>query len=276
MTTDRPVAIVLGITADIGRELALRLIADGWFVIGLGRELDRVAGVFDDGNCQLLRCDLTVPAEVDAAAAAIISERRPWSLFVSSAGTMEPIGPFFTTRFDEFEQSFSINLFGQLRLLHGVWNGRDLSRPADVMLMAGGGTNNPVPNFTAYTIAKIALIKICEQIHAETDDINAFIIGPGYTRTRIHEQTLQAGERAGQGYARTRDFIEDESLPGTSFEDIYQHMQWCRRHGRPVAGGRNFSTVHDPWRGDSDAFADSLADDPDLYRLRRHPFMPAR
>lgn len=246
-------AVVLGITADIGRGLAERLLVDGWEVTGLGRDLSRAEGI----GARLVPCDVTDPVNVREAATRV----GAWDLFVSSVGTMEPIGPFFDLDFDAWERSIIINSTAQLRVLHAIWPRRG-ARP-DVMLMAGGGTNNPFPNYSAYCAAKILLIKMCELIDDEVPEANAFIIGPGFTRTRIHDETLRAGASAGDGLAKTRAFLETE---GTSLDDIYAHMRWCMAN-RDAASGRNFSTVHDPWR--EDGLAARLAGDADAFRLRR-------
>ena len=87
--------------------------------------------------------------------------------------------------------------------------------------------------------------------------------------TRIHEETLNAGERAGSGLEKTKAFL---GTAGTSMDDIYEHLQWCRSQGKSVSGGRNFSTVHDPWRGGGKDLNALLRNDRDAFRLRRaHP-----
>lgn len=230
-------AIILGTSSDIGRALGDRLTADGWLVIGISLR-------------NLVRVD-----RVDS-----------WDLFISAVGTQNPIGPFFDVDFKTWAQSIEVNFTAQLRVLHSIWQFRSQDA-VDIMFFAGGGTNQAFVNYSAYAVAKIALIKMCEQIHAETKEVNAFVIGPGYTKTRIHEETLRAGPTAaGANYART---VQQLETPGTSMDDIYQHMRWCMAAGRAVAGGRNFSTVHDPWRNGGEALAYSLRNDPDRYRLRR-------
>lgn len=258
-----PTAIILGITADIGKAIAERLLADGWSVIGLGRDLSRAGNL---KGAKLLACDLSDHKAVNTAAAIIGRMGIRWNLFVSSVGSMAPIGKFFELDFDEWEQSVTINSTAQLRALHRLWPQR--AEEIDIMLLAGGGTNNAFTNYSAYCVSKIMLIKMCELIDDEEAKANAFIIGPGFTRTRIHDETLQAGAAAGDGLAKTRDFLESHN--GTSFDDIYDHMRWCMANGRETAGGRNFSTVHDPWRTDS-AFARALVGDPNALRLRRTP-----
>lgn len=259
-------AFVLGITADIGRGIAVRLLADGWRVAGAGRDLERLCDLAGRPGLSLHPCDVADRESV-AALAEDIAKQPPWELFVSAVGTMEPIGRFFDLDFDDWERSVRINSTGQLRVLHALWPHRHRGKVAHVMLMAGGGTNNPFRNYSAYSVSKIALIKMCELIDDEAPDANVFIVGPGFTRTRIHDETLRAGAAAGDGLEKTRRFLDGDG--GTSLDDIHAHLLWCMKAGREVAGGRNFSTVHDPWRDGGEALAARLRNHPDAFRLRR-------
>lgn len=261
-------AVLLGISADIGVELAIRLLADGWRVIGLSRSEERLRVIADHPRFRFLPCNPMDPASCANAAARLAEQGEPWRLFVSCVGSMEPIGKFFDLDFEAWEASFRLNSTAQLRVLHGLWPHREAEGEVHVMLLAGGGTNGPMTNYSAYCAAKIALIKMCELIDDEEAGVNAFIIGPGFVQTRIHDETLRAGDAAGPGLEKTRAFL---STPGTSHDDIYAHMTWCMTRGRAVSGGRNFSTVHDAWRDGGEALAAGIARDPDALRLRRRP-----
>jgi NAD(P)-dependent dehydrogenase (short-subunit alcohol dehydrogenase family) len=260
-------AVILGVTADIGRGLAERLLRDGWNVVGVGRKLDHVQDPPDSDKFQYFQCDIADKENVKALVSMLRDKEIAWDLLLSSVGTMEPIGRFFDIDFDEWERSITINFIAQMRALQAMWSLRRLGKAIDVMLLAGGGTNNPFRNYSAYCVSKIALIKMCELIDDEERDANIFIIGPGYTNTRIHKETLRAGpSTAGDGYYKTQALLKSR---GTTIDEIYEHMQWCMKQGRTVAGGRNFSTVHDAWRDGGAALADDLRGDPDAFRLRR-------
>jgi NAD(P)-dependent dehydrogenase (short-subunit alcohol dehydrogenase family) len=135
------------------------------------------------------------------------------------------------------------------------------------MFFAGMGSNDVTANYSAYITSKIMLIKMCEQLNKEAGDLNIFVIGPGFLRTKIIQETLRAGDVAGANYQKTLDFLDK---PSTSLDDIFAHINWCMEQGREVSGGRNFSTVHDPWRDNGSDLAEQLCGDPDMFRLRRH------
>jgi len=259
-------ALILGVSADIGLALARRLLADGWDVIGLARSAARLEPLLGQPGFSFEPCDLADRKSVADLSARLAAQGRTWRLFISSVGTMTPIGRFFDLDFDAWEASVAINATGQLRVLHGVWPLRQAGVVADIMLMAGGGTNSPMTNYSAYCLSKIALIKMCELLDDEEPQANPFIIGPGYVETRIHQETLDAGARAGSALQKTLDFM---TQPGTQMDEIYEHLKWCMAAGKSVAGGRNFSTVHDPWRDGGRDLAAALQGDGDALRLRR-------
>lgn len=260
-------AIVFGASADIGRNICEMLLGDGHSVLGTFRhdfpEHDSLAA---KPGMTLLQCDLTSAEDVGRLAGHVRRAGFGWSLLFSAVGTSEPIGRFFELDFSEWQRSIDINFTAQLHGLHALYPLRDRTRITDVALLAGGGTNNPFRCYSAYCVAKIGLIKMCELLDDEAEDINIFILGPGFVRTKTHFETLQAGSKAEGNLERVRQFIESGNQ-GTRFEDIYACLRWAREQGRSVVGGRNISVVHDPW-GDKSLTVELLKDK-DMYKLRR-------
>ena len=132
------IALVLGVTSDIGLELTYRLIDDGWSVIGFGRDLARAEMKPKYGDSlKLIYCDLSDTLSVETALVKARELGINWDLFISAAGTMEPIGRFFDIDFKDFSKSLDINVLGQLEILHGVWPFRTPNVTANIMLLAG-------------------------------------------------------------------------------------------------------------------------------------------
>jgi NAD(P)-dependent dehydrogenase (short-subunit alcohol dehydrogenase family) len=263
--TDEPprTAIVVGISADIGRYVADRLMDDGWIVYGVARTSPRRWSKGQRQPEHVFDCDFSSRESIAECVDALHRTMGRWDLVFSAVGTMKPIGPFFSTEFDAWRANIEINVLSQLEFLHAVHDLR--ADNSHVGLLAGGGTNGRFDNYSAYCVSKIALIKMVELLHYECEDMNSFIIGPGFVKTKIHQETLDAGELAGPGASKT---VEMMTGNGTPLEDVYQHLRWCMDQGRAVAGGRNHSTVHDPWQVGS--LESLLQADPDRYRLRRY------
>jgi NAD(P)-dependent dehydrogenase (short-subunit alcohol dehydrogenase family) len=262
-----PTVFILSASSDIGASLARHHLEKGAQVLGTYRRA-LPADLEAHPRFRSLRCDAVHPDSHGEIAGFLSKAGRPWDIFISCIGQLEPVGLFFENEFESWASAFEVNSTAQLRALHAAYPFRRTGG-CHAVFFAGGGTNNPFRAYSAYCLGKIALIKMCELLDDEAPDLNAFIVGTGWVRTKIHEQTLQAGARAGANFEATGRFLENTSA-GTSLDDIAAMIDWGIARGRSVAGGRNFSVVHDGWRDGGQALAQRLRDDPHAYKLRRH------
>lgn len=269
MVDKKKTVFILSITSDIGTALAKRYAGEGYRVVGTYRTEKNLVQLKDIPNCHLYSCDL----EDKGSVAQFINEFKKlnlaWDIFISCPCTPLPLGSFFECDFDEWSQSIHINAVEQLRALHNLYPMRNTDTVCDVVFFAGGGTNNAVLNFSAYTVSKIMLIKMSELLDAENRDLNVFIVGPGWTKTKTHYITLEHVNKTDKKYSETVEFMK--SGVGTSMDDICDCIKWLCRQGKEVVGGRNFSVINDQWKDDSQGqLATALKSDANMYKLRRH------
>lgn len=261
----RKVVFISSITSDIGLDLAKRYSSDGYVVAGTYRSKKLLPQLKSLPDCHLFYCDLKNKASLNKSIKDFARLKLPWETFISAAVWPPPLNGFFESDFDEWSASVHVNAIEQLRVLHGLYPLRRKGITANAVFFAGPGTNNAVKNFSALAVSKIMLIKMCELLDAETSDLNVFIVGPGWTKTKTHWQILADPHVSKEKYEETMRFMQ--SGQGTKMEDIYRCIRWLSRKGRRVSGGRNFSVVHDRW-GKED-LAKALLKDIDMYKLRR-------
>lgn len=261
---------ITGIGSDIGHYLAERYMDEGYRVYGTHRSplpVDFLARLLGQGG-ESFYCDCAVRQSVNDLIYLMQKKNIGWDIFISSVGTMEPIGKFMDIDFDTWERSIYVNAFSQLRIFQGIYPLRN--KEPMLAFFAGGGTNNAFANYSAYCISKILLIKMTELLDDEITDINVVIAGPGMIGTKIHEETLASKDAAGANYKKTISFLNTETgKDAYRLEQIYKFFCWARRQGRPVVGGRNFSIVHDAWE-ENESLREALCSDRDMYKLRRN------
>jgi len=260
---------VLGIGSDIGKALAERYCKQGYNIVGTYRNAASVKSLLDTRGVHLIKCDVGNKSDIRKCVKKYNGLAKPWDIFISCVGSMEPIGKFFDCNFDQLKKSVVVNSIAQLHFLHSIYPCRRKGKPCHVVFFAGGGTNNPFTNYSAYCASKIMLIKMCELLDDENPDLNVFIVGPGWVRTKIHTQTLDNSTAAGDSYTKTKNFLESEN-PGTDYKDIYDCISWCVAQGRDMAGGRNFSVVYDSWRKGGQSLKNQLCKDKNKFKLRRY------
>jgi NAD(P)-dependent dehydrogenase (short-subunit alcohol dehydrogenase family) len=265
--------IVISASSDIGAAACRRWARRGWSVYGTYRIPSPKTADLEANGVTLTSCDLACTGSVLKACRTLRKACRRWDVLMLASGSLDPVGPFARCDFTEWEESVRVNFTAQLRILHELLQSRssDVRQPC-VIFFAGGGTNNAVINYSAYTVSKIALIKMCELLDAEISDTRFAIVGPGWVRTKIHESTLRAESRAGSNYDRTIEMLSGNQC--TSVERVIDCCDWIIDSDREIVSGRNFSVVYDAWG--TERLSRLLSTNRDLYKLRRYgnKFLP--
>ena len=259
--------LIIGISSGIGYELAKMYLADGYRVVGTYRTELGDKTVFKNENINLLHLDISSKESLQIFLDTLEKLSFKWDILISTPSYMLPIKNFFDVDFDEWEASVHLNLLDQLRAIHGLYSFRNKKIVSDIVFFSSGGINSAVTEMSAYMVSKITLLKMSEYLDAENDDINSFVIGPGWTKTKTHEQILTNLPKTHPKHIQTQKFMKDSD--GTDFADIYECINWLIQQGKEVVGGRNFSVVHDPWRN-KEMLLDKLKSDNGLYKLKRH------
>lgn len=234
-------AIIIGISSDIGREIALRLCAEGWSVAGTCRNVGPWLTA-DDTPClvHLVSCDLLNDAQVTQAAQALWSQ---WDLLIFAAGTMEPIGPLWIT--PSWEDSMRVNCLVPMQFvkyLHAV-----RSPDASIVFISGPNLAKPSPSYAAYRVSKAAAMFAMQAINDESKDLKSFMLVPGTVNTKIHVQTLSAGNRAAN-FDRVQKIVLGHEQT-TSHDDIYGCLKWAIEQPKPLIGGRLVMVREKRWSG---------------------------
>lgn len=107
-------ALVTGAPSGMGKEIAKRLIQDGFRVYVAARQIDRMEDLAALG-ARPLRMDISKGAEIDAAVASILAEVDGVDVLVNNAG-FGLYGPVEDISIDEARYQFEVNVFGPARL----------------------------------------------------------------------------------------------------------------------------------------------------------------
>ena len=94
---------------------------------------------------------------------------------------------------ESFEKTLKINFFSNFIILQKILKLRKKNRKLSIILFSGGGVTSFRKNFSAYSISKLALVKLVEIVSKEIDNkliqINA--ISPGIIKSKMISTTLK-------------------------------------------------------------------------------------
>lgn len=179
---------VTGASSGIGRELALRLVKDGFRVVVTARDHEKLVQLQHEatgpGKIIVLDGDVTDPRDMERILAAIEYEHGSMVLAVLNAGIYIPVHGEDMHR-EDFEKTFAVNLHGTVNcLLPAVrhMRARGHGQIAIVSSVTGYGG---LPTSAAYGATKAALINMAESLKFDLDKagIRLQIINPGFVET---------------------------------------------------------------------------------------------
>lgn len=266
MLRDRA-AVVAGAGRGIGRAIAIEFARNGAQLTLVARSVDEleetaVACRSVGALAEVVQADVSRWAQVeqltDAAA----------DVLVNAAGVYGPIGPTADVDADEWTAAVDVNLVGTYHLCRAVVPGMVRRGRGKVILLAGGGATAPLPRFSSYAAAKAAVVRLAETLAHEVADsgVQVNAIAPGLVDTKLQDEVLAAGARAGDLLERIR--AARETGAGTVPADVAAALAvFLASDESGGLTGKLISAPHDPWRTWSDA-ADVL-NIQSLYTIRR-------
>jgi 3-oxoacyl-[acyl-carrier protein] reductase len=185
---DLPVALVTGASRGIGRALAEDLVARGWRVAALGRDVDLLAGLAATSppdRVLPLVADVTDDTAMAQAVAALHAIWRTPDLVVANAGSLTAIGPTWEADPDQWWHDIEVNLRGVFTTMRDVVPAMVDRGSGRVIVMSSGMGRFPSPWTSAYGASKAAATHLVSSVAAELagTGVCVFAISPGMVHT---------------------------------------------------------------------------------------------
>jgi NAD(P)-dependent dehydrogenase (short-subunit alcohol dehydrogenase family) len=188
------VALVTGASAGIGRHLTEGLAARGAAVAGLARGGERLRTAMDEvaaatgARTLAAAADVTDPAAVDAAVAAVTAELGPVGLLVNNAGLIDAAEvPLWEADPGQWWSVVESQVRGPFLLARAVVPGMLAAGGGRVVGLASGLGTRGDARYSAYSAGKTAQMRITEAIDlaGAAHGVRAFDVAPGVVDTAM-------------------------------------------------------------------------------------------
>lgn len=175
----RPCALVSGATSGIGHAVVEQLVTEGWQVVALGQNEQRLAELAAHEQITAHRIDLTRLTAEDLDA--VLPERV--DALVHAAGLL-PTASIEEISDAEWEEVFAVNVTAAMKLARATLPALRVSRGTIVFLNSGAGVFDR-PKNTVYGATKHALRGFANGLRAdvEHDGVRVTSVYPGPTDT---------------------------------------------------------------------------------------------
>ena len=259
--------IIIGISSTIGAALAKNWLLAGYEVIGSYRSYSEKVAQLDSLGASSFPLTFQHNHRLADQIDTRLSLLSGWNVLCLLPATMKPIDPFEECDLDVWFDAFHLNFLSQVELIKRLLplrTDQDCEAPL-VLVFAGSGTNDAPLNTSAYTVSKIALMKMIEILQEETPKVKFVIVGPGWIKAPIHNEMIAAGQTAGRAFEKTKKKYQCDDFD--NLNDVIEFCDWLINAPIEAVGGRNFSVQNDDWK--NQALVKSLTANRDLYKLRR-------
>lgn len=187
-------AVVTGASSGIGKELALRLAAEGADVALVARrraELEQVAQAITSRGRRALvvPADVSNRAEVFAAAENVLAHFGGVELLVNNAG-YGGHRPFLEWDLDDIERLMRVNYLGSVYWTKALLPHMVAQRRGWIVMMASVAGKLGVPDESAYAATKFAMVGLAEALSYEVEDagVHVLTVCPGAIDTPFFDE----------------------------------------------------------------------------------------
>ncbi|ETR76993.1 short-chain dehydrogenase [Afipia sp. P52-10] len=163
----RPVCVVTGVGPGTGAALVRRFVAGGYRVAMLARNAERLAGLAAEmADAHPFVCDVSDPAQVDAAVAAVRAQLGPVDVLVHNA-VGGAFGSFLQIDPQVLNQNFQVNTMGLLYLARAI--APEMTARGQGAIVVTGNTSalRGRPNFAGFAPTKAAQRILSEALARE-------------------------------------------------------------------------------------------------------------
>jgi uncharacterized protein len=190
---DRRVALVTGATAGIGEAFAVRLANDGWDLVLVARDEERLKELASalsgthNVRTDILKADLSTVAGVEEVAERLRSTRI--DLLVNNAG-LSLNTPFLKSTVDRELYLLSVNVQAVMILTHAALVGMvSRGKGAIINVSSVAGFAATMPGST-YPASKAWVTNFSESIALSVarNGIKVMALAPGFTRSEFHSR----------------------------------------------------------------------------------------
>ncbi len=186
--------IVTGAGSGIGQAIARKIIAQDGHVFGLGRNIQKLEStnrLVDGRNFAFTSADLSDASQSLAAVAKIKDWLKSHDLklkaLVNNAGIVNR-SPFDQTPDEIWERQFHTNLLSAARLTREFYQELKSAAPSSVLNISSNLGIRPIPNTSAYSAIKAAMLNWTQSLAMEWAPLNIRVnaLCPGLVDTPIH------------------------------------------------------------------------------------------
>jgi benzil reductase ((S)-benzoin forming) len=235
--TSPPMVILSGPTRGLGRALFEQLISQTYFVIGIGRDLGRIAAVAKSTTAPVELIEADLGADSEALSDVMGTLRRIVSstttgpiVFISNASIIEPIGLATSLTLSGLDRTMQINCLAPLVISNDLTEASlKQGRPLLILNVSSGASSRPIRGWQAYCISKAAFKMGLDVLATENLHVQIVHFDPGVMNTSM-QQVIREQHEVDMPEVKTFRAYKEEAVLKAPLTVATELISLMKRH----------------------------------------------
>jgi len=181
-------------------------------------------------------------------------------------GKLEKPSEIININYKKWLKVFEINFLTNVYLVKNIFPLLKKNSFSKIIFFSGGGSFNSWEKFSAYSCAKTALVRFCENLAMETKKYKIIVncIAPGFLKTSIHKNSFSELKNLNEDY---KNQLKDNINTEPNFNRVNGLLKYLLKNNSLILTGRTISANYDPWNEKN--FKKKLKNNPNFLMMRR-------
>jgi 3-oxoacyl-[acyl-carrier protein] reductase len=208
------ISIITGSGRGIGKAIAKRFASEGSSLVLASRSEKELNATLKEiistgGIAIAVPTDISVLSDVKRLVNKTIEKFSRIDVLVNNAAVLTPIGGIQKIATTKWEDTLKVNLFGTFYCIKETVPHMVSQKSGKIINLSGGGAFKPLPNFSAYSTSKAAIVRLTETLAEELKEYNIQVnaIAPGSIKTKMTKDVLENRELAGKEYQIAKEVL---------------------------------------------------------------------
>ena len=184
--------VITGASSGIGEATAYKFASEGFDLLLIGRNSEKLEKVKAQSqsrniNVKIETLSMDLKSFDSAKLQAALAKISTPTILVNNAGVYTQNKPDDSS-LDIWKEMFEVNLFGSVKITQSLWPVFKANKKGSIVNVASTTGIKPVPNTSAYSASKAALINWTTCLAQEGGEFNirANVVCPGIVETPLH------------------------------------------------------------------------------------------
>ena len=184
--------VIIGASQGIGREIANSLSEKNKLIL-CSRNITSVKKIFLEGKHSFLKFDANSSKDIDKLYKLVKNKFGTLDGIICCQGFLGEPENIYDYDIDEWFKIFNLNFKSNLIIINKLLKLVKKNQFSKIIFFSGGGAFNTWEKFSAYSVAKTALVRFAENLALELKKYKIVVncIAPGFMKTNIHNESLK-------------------------------------------------------------------------------------